>query len=140
MKKVLTIIVGVIFLGVGIFMFIRNNNLIKKCTEEVDGIVVDMKEDYSSDDDGTSYIYYPIIEYKVGEEIIKGTMDKGSSNPSYKIGDKVTILYNPNNKNEFIVKGDKSSSIFSVVFIGLGILVIILGIVLLFKKEESINA
>lgn len=139
MQKVLPLIIGIIFIGVGIFMFISNNNLVKKCTEEVEAIVVDMKKEFSSDDDGDMYTYYPIIEYKVGEDTIKSTMSKGSSNPEYKLGDKVTILYNPNNTKEFIIKGDKSSGIFSFVFMGLGALVTVFGIAMLFKKEKEIT-
>ena len=139
MQKVLPLIVGIIFIGVGIFMYISNNNLVKKCTEEVEAVVVDMKEDFSSDDDGDIYTYYPIIEYRVDEETIKSTMSKGSSNPEYKLGDKVTILYNPNNTKEFIIKGDKSSGIFSFVFMGLGVLVTVFGVITLFRKEKVVT-
>ena len=136
MKRFAVIIVGIIFLAVGIFMFVKNNTLVKNCTEETTATVVDMKEDLSADGDGTTYIYYPIIEYKVGNNPIRVTMSSGSSTPRYNVNDKITILYNPNNTKEFIVKGEMSSSIFSIVFMVLGVFVTGYGAFIALKKES----
>ena len=137
MQRYLVIIVGVIMLGAGGFLFYKNANLTKKCTEEVEATVVDMKQELSTDSDGTSsYMYYPIIEYKVKEDTIRVTMDSGSSTPKYSINQKITVLYNPNNNKEFIVKGDKSSNIMSIVFMALGVFVTGYGIFIAFKKEN----
>ena len=136
MQRFLGIIVGVIFLAVGVLMYIKNDNLIKNCTVETEATVVDMKQDFSSDSDGSTYIYYPIIEYKVNENTIRVTMDKGSNIPAYNIDEKITILYNPNKIKEFIVKGEKSSSIFSIIFIVLGVFITGYGIKLAIKKSE----
>ncbi|MBR1377195.1 MAG: DUF3592 domain-containing protein [Bacilli bacterium] len=136
MQKFLGIIVGIIFLAVGIFMFIKNNNLVKNCTVEVEATVVDMKQELSTDsDDMMTYMYYPIIEYQVGEDTIRETMSNGSSTPEYSINERLTILYNPNKTTEFIVKGDKTSSIFSIVFMVLGVFVTGYGIVMVVKKD-----
>lgn len=135
MQRFLAIIVGIIFLAIGIFMYVKNDTLIKNCTEEVKATVVDMKQDFSADEDGSSYTYYPIIEYKVGEDTIRVTMNSGSSTPAYDINEKITILYNPNKVKEFIVKGEKTSSIFSIVFMALGIFVTGCGIKIALKKN-----
>ena len=65
MQRFIVVIVGVIFLAVGGFMYFKNANLVKNCTVEAVATVVDMKQDLSTDDTTTSYIYYPIIEYNV---------------------------------------------------------------------------
>ncbi len=135
MQKFLVAIVGVIFLAVGVFMYIRNNNLVKNCTVETEATVVDMKQDFNTDGDGSTYMYTPILEYKVGEDTIRVTMDKSSSTPAYNIDEKITVLYNPNKVKEFIVKGEKSSSIFSIVFIALGVFVTGYGITVALKKN-----
>ena len=136
MQRFVVVIVGIIFLAVGAFMFFRNDSLVKNCTVEAKAIVVDLKEDFSTDSDsGASYIYYPIIEYQVGEKTVRVVMDNGSSTPKYNINEKITILYNPDKPKQFIVKGDKSSSIFSIVFLALGVFVTGYGIVLAFKKN-----
>lgn len=137
MQKIGALIIGIIFVGVGIFMFIKDRNLVKNCTEETSATVVDFEEEFQTDDDGSTYMYYPVIEYNVGEQTIKSKMDKGSSTPAYKLNEKITILYNPNKTNEFIVKGDKSLNIFSFVFMGLGVLITGYGVVLLLKKNNE---
>ena len=135
MQKFLVIIFGIIFIAVGIFIYYRNSYLIKNCTIETKATVVDMKEEFSSDSDSSGYMYYPIIEYKVKEDTLKVTMNTGSSRPSYSIGEEITIFYNPNKTNEFIVKGDKTSNMFSVVFIAIGLFITGYGIKAALKKE-----
>jgi len=88
MQRFLALIVGIIFLAIGIFMYVKNDTLIKNCTEEVEATVVDMKQEFSADEDGSSYMYYPIIEYTVGEDTIRVTMDSGSSTPAYDINER----------------------------------------------------
>ena len=123
MQRFIALIVGVVFIATAAFIYIRNQNLIKNCTEEVTAIVVDMESEFSSDNNGADYMYYPVVEYKVGDDTIRATMDKGSSMPAYDINEEITIKYNPNKVSEFIVKGDSTSSIFSIVFGVLGLLV-----------------
>lgn len=136
MQRFFVLIFGLIFLGLGAFLFIRNQNFVKNCTVETEATIVDIKEEFSSDGDGASYSYYPIYEYKVGEEVKRVKSSSSSSVSKYNIGDKVTIFYNPNKTTEFIVKGEKSSSIFSIVFIVLGVLISGYGIKLALSKEE----
>ena len=137
MKRYMVLLIGIIFLALGGFMFYRNNTLAKNCTEETQATVVDMKQEFSTDSDSTtSYIYYPIIEYSVGEDTVRVTMGSGSSTPAYSINQKITILYNPNKTKEFIVKGDQSSNIFSIVFMALGVFVTGYGVVVAIKKEN----
>ena len=80
MQKFVAAIVGIIFVAVGIFMCVRNNNLIKNCTVEAEAVVVDMEEEISTDSDGSMYLYYPVVEYKVGEETIRTKMK--TNNPT----------------------------------------------------------
>ena len=136
MQKFMPLLVGIIFLGVGVFLYFNNQNLIKRCTEEVSATIVDIKEELSTDSDGSTYLYYPIYEYKVGEDVKRVKSSKSSSISTNSIGDKVTILYNPNKTTEFIVKGEKSSSIFSIVFMVLGVLISGYGIKLALTKEK----
>ena len=135
MQKFVPLIVGIIFIGVGCFLFFRNEQLTKNCTEEIESKVVEIKEELNTDSEGIDYMYYPILEFDYKGETVQVKMNSGSSSPSHNIGDKVIILYNPNNYKEFIVKGDSSSSIFSIVFMAIGTLVAIYGVVLLFKKK-----
>ena len=136
MKKFTGLLVGLIFLAAGIFLFIKNDRLTKVCTKETIATVVDMYEDMSSDEDGIHYVYYPIIEYKVDRNTYHEKMSSGSSNPKYRVNDKLTILYNPDKPKEFIIKGEKDNNIFSIAFIALGVLVTGYGTVMIFKKDN----
>ena len=133
MQRFIGVIVGIIFLAAGIFLYYKNDYLVKNCTAKASATVVEMKEDFSDD----SYIYYPIIEYKVNEDNIRVVMDKGSNPPAYSINEKISILYNPNKTDEFIVEGDSSSNIFSIIMMILGVAVTGYGIVMIFKKESN---
>ena len=136
MNKALPIFIGLIFVGFGLLFYYRNNTLIKNCTTEIMATVVNMREESETDNDGrTSYIYYPIIEYNVENEIIKTSMSSGSNSPAYSVGDRITILYNPNNPKEFIVKGDKSSELFVYIFLGIGAFITVAGIINALKKD-----
>lgn len=126
MKKYTVLLVGILFIGVSAFLYFRNEHLVKSCTMEAEATVVDMDQELNTDSDTVSnYMYYPIVEYKAGENTVRAKMDSGSSTPEYELGTKITILYNPNKTNEFIVKGEKTMGILSIVFavIGLGVTV-----------------
>lgn len=135
MKKFGAIIIGFIFVAVGVFLYFNNQRLSKVCTRETMATVVDMKEDFEIDEGVTRYMYYPVIEYMADNEMIEETMKSGSSTPAYRIGEEINILYNPNKVTEFIVKGDTSSNIMSIIFVALGGVLVVLGIVTLLKKN-----
>ncbi len=135
MQRFGALIVGIIFLGVGVFLYFNNQYLVKNCTEEAIATVVNMEEELSADDNGTRYMYYPIIEYNAGGEKVREKRKSGSSTPAYSINEKIMILYNPNKVKEFIIKGDKMSNIFSYVFIALGVLITGYGIKTALQKN-----
>ena len=137
-KKIIVILVGILALGVGIFLMVSGSNKAKKCTVEAVGTVIDVIEerqentetDVSGADiyDSYTYVYYPVIEYTVGDNTVSGKYSNGTSKRKYNTGDKVDILYNPENIEEFIIKGDKSN-IIGIVFVVVGIIVVGTGII-----------
>ena len=135
MQRFLVLIVGIIFISISVFLYFKNEHLIKNCTVETEATVVDMKQELSNDDSSSMYTYYPIIEYQAEGNMLRETIDKGSSTPAYEIDEKITILYNPDKTNEFIVKGDNSSNIFSIVFLFIGVIVTGYGIKIAITKN-----
>ena len=131
-KKILVIVIALVFVGIGAFSIIRGNELAKRCTEEAVGTVVEIKmeESLESDEYGTHtiYTYYPVIEYKAGDKTVTKQSETGSSQSEYKINEKINILYNPQNVEEFIVKGDNSSNFMGIIFIVAGVLALGVGI------------
>ena len=134
MQKFAPLIVGIIFIAVGCFLFYRNGELKRNCTKEATATVIEVKEQLNTDTDNIDYYYYPILEFSVDGKEVQVKMD-GSSTPTYSVNDKVEILYNPNNTKEFLVKGDKTGNIFSIVFVCLGAIVSCIGIYSLIKKD-----
>ena len=133
MKKILIILIGIIVSGVGIFLLINEKGLSKRCTVEAVGTVVDIRvEESTEEEDGltrTVYTYFPVIEYNARDKIVSKKSNTGSNSEKYNIKDRVDILYNPNNIEEYIIKGDKTGNILGVVFIVAGIVVVVIGII-----------
>ena len=133
---------GSVFLIVGTFVISNGNRLEKNCTVEAVGTVVEINvETYSNSDGGFDYIYFPIIEYNVGERIVKKRGSDGSNPSKYVVNDRVEILYNPNNVEEFIVKGYKSPNLWGTVLIVLGALalVFVIGTIMKLIKYNNHN-
>lgn len=138
MKKLGVIIFALVFVAVGIFMFVRGNELSKRCTEETVGRVVSIieEENYETDTETgnsyTTYTYYPVIEYEVDGNKVSKKYNTGSGDRKYSVNQKIDIMYNPNNVEEYIIKGDISSNIMGIIFTVLGLIVLSVGI---FNKE-----
>jgi len=65
------------------------------------GQVVSLKSEYSSGSSGGSTIYYPIVRYRTGTNVPVEFKDSiGSNPPSYRAGDKVTVLYLADNPSK----------------------------------------
>ena len=59
-----------------------------------EGQVVGLKSEYSSNSHGGSYSYYPIVRYRTAQNLSVEFKDSiGTNPPSYRPGDKVTVLY-----------------------------------------------
>ena len=133
MKKLVVIIFGIIAVGIGIFSIINAKELSKRCTVEAVGTVVGINvEEGTEEEDGyirTVYTYYPVLEYNAGDKTVSKQSNSGSNSPTYKVNDKIDILYNPDNVEEYIIKGDTSSNIVGIIFIVAGVVITIVGII-----------
>ena len=133
-KKFIPLLVGVILIGAGIFMYFRAAGLEKACTEETTATVVSMREDIDTSVDEIRYIYYPVVSYEANNKTIEKQLSSGSNNPEYRIGDTLQILYNPENIEEFIVKGENQNIIW-IILVSLGGVCIVAGIYVIVKKD-----
>ena len=146
MKKILVILTGIVFVVIGIFVTVRENAKIKRCSVETVGTVVEIKEEWSTDSEGENYLtYYPVIRYQAGDMTVTKQSTSSASNDStlsvggivvtshkskYNVNDSITVFYNPDNIEEFMIKDEKkTNTILAIVFIGLGALATILGII-----------
>ena len=135
-KKFLPAIIGIILIGIGVFLYFKSNELAKNCTAEATATVVDMREDFetSADTGDFRYIYYPVVSYEVNGRVIEKELGSGSNTPDYRINDKIAILYNPNNVEEFIV-ANENHNLAWIITSAIGGVFLIIGIVMMFKKD-----
>ena len=68
------------------------------------GEVVDLKEEYSSDSHGGSYVYYPIVNFRTGDDRLITFKDSmGSNPPTHRPGDQVRVLFAPDNPGRAMI-------------------------------------
>ena len=145
MKRVLIVLIGLLFIGTGIFTLVSGNAKAKRCSVAAVGTVIEIQKERTTDSDGNhKYTYFPVIEYQAGDRTITkrsnsdssskfsfsiGGASVSSSKSKYNINDSIDIMYNPDNVEEFIIKGDKGPNFIGIFFIFLGALAAICGII-----------
>ncbi|MEE3343732.1 MAG: DUF3592 domain-containing protein [Bacilli bacterium] len=117
---VYALIFGLLFLFVGLFLYIRQKLKLRKCSLFVYAKVKDNVRRRDSND--SSWYYYPVFEYVINNEKYEDVYFAGTTRIKYKEGDEVEIYCNPDNYKEYYVKNDRLPIILSLVFIGISIL------------------
>ena len=67
--------------------------------------------------------YYALCEYMVGETKCVRETNIGTLQPKYKVGETVTVYYNPDNCHESYIDGDNNSKIKAIICFILGIVI-----------------
>ena len=138
---VLFLIVGVIFVTAGIIVMKQGDSLKKRCTEETVGTVVELIRERDSDSTTDhTYTYFPVIEYKVGDQTISQKSRSGQNPPKYQVGQQVEIYYNPNNVEEYFIKGDLTPKFFGIGFTALGSIAVAIGFFALIRKACKLES
>ncbi|MCP4411230.1 MAG: DUF3592 domain-containing protein [Gammaproteobacteria bacterium] len=129
----------IVFIGLGIFIgggyWMKQRSDFLNKAEQSTAQVVDME---SSTSDGST-VYYPIVRYRypvTGEEI-QFRHQVGSSHPSWKRGDKVTVLYDPKDKNNAIIDDGWFNWFGPGLLIVMGFIFLVVGFFMV--KKSNIN-
>ena len=121
-------IIGIVFIVIGLIIFLIDVINKVKCKEMVKGTVVDIYKITSiSGNGGKRRTYYPIYQYNVDGTVYMKKSSNGSIFCRYQIGDEVKIKYNPKNPNRYYVKGKITNIVMSIIWIVLGVGMIIIG-------------
>jgi Protein of unknown function (DUF3592) len=125
MKSILFVAAAIIFFLVGFAFYLKRKRL-QKNGIRVQGVIKELI--------GSGDSIYPVIEFKtiLGESIIMKY--NVSKSPGAKVGDRVEMLYNPNNPNSFIIDG-KAEKWLPVIFMGFSIVVLIIYFIFFANKE-----
>jgi hypothetical protein len=88
-----------------------------------DGTVVDLVESVSTDSDGRrSRTYRPVVEFAPASGAVRTfTSSSGSSPPAYDVGERVTVLYDPQNTHDARLKGTFSLWGVAIILGGIGL-------------------
>ena len=119
---------GLIFFMVGIIGLITNKRRHNNCTEMVMGKVKNIVK-RSEVERGDSY--FPYFEYVVNDQTIVKESHYGTSKPRFEVGQEVAIYYNPEKIEDYYVEDDKAPRLISFVFVGIGMLVFIIDIIII---------
>ena len=115
---------GVIFSAVGFFSIKSNKRLKEVCTSRTKGTVIEIQRRRSGGRKSTTS-YYPVYSYTVKEIPYEKSSSIGTPKPRFTIGQKVNVLYNPANPDDFYAEEDGLSNTIFYIFLVIGILIII---------------
>lgn len=124
------ILVGAIFLIIGIAMFNNRKKKERNCTLMTHGKVTDMVRRKSYNRDGEYTLsWYPVVEYNVGELKFTKESPYGSYQPKYTIGQDIEVYYNPEDYDEYYIAGDTLPKTLATIFTVVGIVAISIAII-----------
>ena len=131
----LIIIVGLLFAGAGAFLIIRTNNKLKDLDGVTNATEINENCQEEMDTDGNKTICHPIYTYEVdGITYQCKSTDAGASSVNTK---KDKVFYDTKNPDKCMTEFEKSSSWFLYIFIVIGIILIGVGIINLFKEGKE---
>ncbi|KAB7788490.1 DUF3592 domain-containing protein [Bifidobacterium cebidarum] len=105
-------LVGAILLVPTLLSLISEVQLRRDCTEPTDGIVTQLILNPADEsDDDSSDTWTPVFRYIVNGQSYEKRSSISTSPPRYKVGQAITILYDPADPNRYIAKGDNSALI-----------------------------
>lgn len=142
MSKTKTLLVGIIFLliGVGIltgdFFVIKSTMTFLSNSEKAEGSVIDIVKSRSSDGD---YMYRPEISFiDTTGQTITFTSSISSSMPSYQVGEKVSVLYDKSNSQSAKINTFFQLWFGPIIMTVLGVIFFLTGLLILIKQKRKL--
>lgn len=115
------------------YVYILNKNA--SCTVETIGIVVINSKTKTKIRNKTTTKTNFVVSYEVDGKTYQS--EYSGSTSKYQKGDKVEIKYNPNQPDIFTLKDDKFSQMILFIFIGIGLIVFVISIIVLKKGFQT---
>ena len=119
------LVIGIVMILIGGFLIWLSIRGKLRCKIEAEGEVVGVERKHR----GKYPLYYPVMEYLANGKMIHGTADIDSRfSTKFKKGQMMTVLYNENDPDEFVIKGKSfRSDFFGGLFLAaIGIFAIVL--------------
>ncbi|MBE9206538.1 DUF3592 domain-containing protein [Nostoc sp. LEGE 06077] len=127
--------VGSIFLITGILIGVNTRSFVGKSIA-TSGTVIDVVKHRSRDSKGRSFTaYYPVIKFTANSgKLIEFEANSGSNPPAYNQGQKVEILYNPQEPESAVISSWFELWFLPTMFTGMGSLFVVIGGIPLVKS------
>ena len=95
-------LVGLATIGLAVYLGLERAEFLETAVA-ASGKVTELIETRSDD----SYVYYPMVEFTVpgSDRVVTFRHDSGSNPPAYRVGEVVSVLYDPQNPAEAIIDG-----------------------------------
>lgn len=123
-------VIGIAFFASGVFLLRHAKSEQARCSVKAAGRVVEYasrkKTVRMNDSSRIDTFYYPIIEYQVHCQPVRGQSLDGSTRKKYEIGTDVNLHYNPDKPTEMILPARKTLIPFAWLYIVSGIMVTVL--------------
>ena len=125
---------GIISLILGKIFSILDKKKEKICTVHAWAVVKDIVNHPIKDKYGKIDRWFPVLEYKVGEDLITQEYYGDVKESDYKIGEQIEIYYNMQNNREYYIASDISDKKVVKFFYCIGIIALLLTVITLIIK------
>lgn len=116
-NEIIGLLIAAIFV---IWAFGRRNHRLKLLQTGVaaDGKVINIEQVTSNDPDGVNYRYRPVIEFPISKtETVTKTPEISTYPCPYKVGDKIKVIYDPANIDDFTLNDGPAVTIEIALFV-----------------------
>lgn len=122
---VIMTVAALVGIGVAVAWAQKKFEFIEGATQ-APGQIVDSKHSSGSD----SSVYYPVVEYRPHRrgQVVRFVGDMGSSHPSWKVGDKITVLYDPDKPQKAIIEDGLWMYFGPLIIGGMALLFLVIGV------------
>ena len=123
--KIAVFLFGLLFGGLGMFLWWNDKKKRKECTAEVAGVVKDVGKSVSYKKGKVKNSFRPTFAYSVeGVEYVKQTNTTSGKN-HFSEGQKVTVFYDPSKPQRFYVLEEKKLTALYMLLVGIGVAVMV---------------
>ncbi|MBT1181264.1 DUF3592 domain-containing protein [Bifidobacterium sp. CP2] len=116
--------VGLICMLIGIGFARRDRRRAERCVASITGVVSRVVRVH---DEGNEYDYHPLVSYTVDGATYEVAPDGSSRTPKWRVGDPMTVAYDPTDPKYAYLPSENSSTPTAGVGVAAGILALLIG-------------
>ena len=121
-------LVGVIFLGVGFGLYRGAKRREERLRARAEGTITEVTRRTRHTSDGRSVSWHPIVAFDVDGRTISLESSDGSGRKRYYEGQRVGVLYDPDDPTCFRLEGRDTLALLGKIFLGVGALCVAIGL------------